>query len=774
MSDSVVHRCTDSAGSTEQPLQSYHSAWLSHWTKKSFDAAAQNRLSSSNSVGKKEHDHENNDDYQSMTNLVTSYYGPVKGLGKFAAGTSKVSNDNFRLSSVAIRNENQAFCCSPTVVPRQNGGRGSALKDIQETSNCAISRYQIKPNLEHDEPALSLRRSLIPSLLPKASDADDTSYRECHLEPDGVSKNAKEPLNTLPLFTDGALTSSKPWPVDHTASTSQILLREFDRGDDQTNLLASNMHIPTPASKEKLTHTNIRYLERDYQRHSAILVCEEKMKSQSKTKQSESSCLRQDRRSLLQTSPSTSNNHSPAFGGEQFQNIQNFSTFRLFQNQSEFPEVTKSQKLHHGYSSVPKFLRSIHDVETMRICTTVDSVVGVPGGHPRFSQTTHSLLITKKTDFNLNKEKQTFRNSGGSADRNVCSNLHNLSPLFDVGKKGVELQPLHGSKDGEAEDSEALSRFMKAEERDVHGVKAFGNYMVDKGKKVAHDMGFDSNLKNESSAETDVMELDELEETNQLSGVNSSPSNKVIRLGYLPPQFPVSSPREVSYGQHNSKLPATNFELPVLPAAGKMSDNGEPSTSRTQSLDMETLLANAEQLSNSESEHDLGGSAMQEPGCTWVKRLKLSASDSFVGTQRSNLGPSHSKSNLVLVRRLEGRMVNSAPTAVDRYHGKELMVLEKTTALPRCGESFSSGTSKGKDSSLSDSWIRRWSSCQAAIPRKKTEPVVVCEPQSSKLALEDLQKKQFPSIAAMALMGKAMSGFQPCQLQKKGSSVFWK
>jgi hypothetical protein len=49
---------------------------------------------------------------------------------------------------------------------------------------------------------------------------------------------------------------------------------------------------------------------------------------------------------------------------------------------------------------------------------------------------------------------------------------------------------------------------------------------------------------------------------------------------------------------------------------------------------------------------------------------------------------------------------------------------------------------------------------------------MVCEPQWSK-AVDEFQKKQFPSIVAMVLMGKALCGFHPCEFRKRGSLVVW-
>nr|GMD09863.1 F-box family protein, putative isoform 1 [Ipomoea batatas] len=61
------------------------------------------------------------------------------------------------------------------------------------------------------------------------------------------------------------------------------------------------------------------------------------------------------------------------------------------------------------------------------------------------------------------------------------------------------------------------------------------------------------------------------------------------------------------------------------------------------------------------------------------------------------------------------------------------------------------------------------------IAMQKKPEVVVCEPRSSigGNLPEELEKNSFPSIAAMALMGKAMKAFQPCEFPEEGFLLFW-
>lgn len=60
------------------------------------------------------------------------------------------------------------------------------------------------------------------------------------------------------------------------------------------------------------------------------------------------------------------------------------------------------------------------------------------------------------------------------------------------------------------------------------------------------------------------------------------------------------------------------------------------------------------------------------------------------------------------------------------------------------------------------SWIQRW--CVKKLPSEEGENFRV---------QEELQERQFPSIHAMAMMGKAMSKMKPGEFEKRGPSVVW-
>ncbi|TKY67572.1 F-box protein [Spatholobus suberectus] len=109
-----------------------------------------------------------------------------------------------------------------------------------------------------------------------------------------------------------------------------------------------------------------------------------------------------------------------------------------------------------------------------------------------------------------------------------------------------------------------------------------------------------------------------------------------------------------------------------------------------------------------------------------------------------------------MVHQAEGQMVPDLPATVSTNGKSSFTEAKKTIEI-----------------TLSHPWIQRWSHNRAASSQKRHELGQLREPKSSNAVLEEFQKKQFPSIAAMALMGKAMNSLNPSKLMKKGPVIVW-
>lgn len=230
-------------------------------------------------------------------------------------------------------------------------------------------------------------------------------------------------------------------------------------------------------------------------------------------------------------------------------------------------------------------------------------------------------------------------------------------------------------------------------------------------------------------------------------------------------QEPDLHPPVAATSSRKARIPDMNLEPPEFPAPGIFLENAGPSSSRTQSLEMDVLLAHGE-YPRPKLKLKTDYSTKTDPSSRWVKRLKLNSSSAQT-TKSINLGESlsHEKMSTYFSRIIKNSISSSEPSQV-KHHGKEAPI-----DLSKEEEDFPVDLVK-KDAQLvlSHAWIQRWLSNESRVMQKKHGEMVVCEP---KLDLEDLEKKQFPSIAAMALMGKAMSGFQPCEVHKRGSFTVW-
>ncbi|XP_059314225.1 uncharacterized protein LOC132065027 [Lycium ferocissimum] len=430
---------------------------------------------------------------------------------------------------------------------------------------------------------------------------------------------------------------------------------------------------------------------------------------------------------MLEHAPSTSRKLLPGFGGEEFQKIPGCSFIRLLKNESSPSQVTESKELHHHSYDQKKLPRPLLGVESMRISNTMDSVMGMAGYGPHVSQSTHSMLFTKGTDADLLEGNKVIGNSRMWSELNGKASLSDHdSPSKSFGhyKGGMKL---HGKENLE---SSKPSKFV---------------------------------LKNESSAETDTMDMNVFHEKNQLCGTSSSIVKKVNKMDQnSSPQLALDCSRK-EHGHKKFKWDI-NLELPAP------TDNMEASSSRTESLDLGSILARAEQPGSSRTDLSPEGLLGQDPSSRWVKRLKVSASGSLAfGTKSSSLPgereASHEKSHKFLSKRTQAKTITNSELASSKRHGKELMAHNSPSSL--------SVVKKDLESLTSHSWIQRLLQNRATAAQKRPQPVVVCEPQISKLELDDFQKKQLPSLGAMALMGKAMNGFQPCEFHRKGPLVVW-
>ncbi|PON85999.1 hypothetical protein TorRG33x02_182040 [Trema orientale] len=713
---------SDSDEASKQAVHSHHSVWMAHWMSTSFKSTNQGcrRLSicyesQEDNHGAKQHH------LLSGPENVKCDSKNEKGLGEIS-GTKRVKildDESSIAGSDRLRSErlnNQTFPMFnlqrkvENILARKNERPSSSLGEKLRSQTDDCSGY----------PLVSLRGAerKSPPMLPLVPDAESPS-RENPLRPECTSEYPKRVMIT----ENKSLAVTKPIQGDFMESTSKIIPYGFNFRKTPNPILESD---------ERATNTV-------YHTNSVFLVNEKAINLFGRSR----NLLRQNDTALLPHNPSTSRGQLPEFVTKQCHRMPDHTGIRSFPLENMPIELTKSKELYHGCFSLPSQPCSMRDKEATRTCTTVDSMEGSSRGRKKLS-TTHQFLFTETTDFDLTKRGQFLKESMVPTKLIEKNSPELLCSYQDTGfpiKTGVKLQLLGSSTCCEGE----------------KGSREFKTSLV--------------NIRNESSAETNTMDLDTFRR-NHVSGVVSSSSNKHFELEQQSPTSQAGSPPATEIGGKllKAKLPDINQELPELAVRTSSMDT---STSRTQSLDADHLLSNAEKPTNLKSIACPVGCLELESSSRWVKRLKLSPT-SARGTKSSKMEEafSHKKVNNVFSKIKKCSITSSEPVT-GRSHGTERAALNQIASLWNDKSTSLDSVRENLDATLSHPWIRRWCHNEVASSLKKSKAVVDSKPQCSKGTINKFQKRQFPSLAAMALMGKAMGGFRSCQFAKKGSSVVW-
>lgn len=737
-----------SKGTAEQSLPS-QSVWMAHWAQTKCKPASltQNQLSIN-------HEPVENDSEVKRNWLVSRPDSLCKLAGKqfcevAASGSVEMQNEDLEMISENFMKERlapQPFVLSG-LTPNKDGSL--TLKNDQATNFFAESS---KPHVDTNTSLCLDRKEKTSFWVPPEA---ETQSRECHSEFRGSTYNSGMPMKSHSFLEKKKLVVSSSFHDNHVSSSSQGIPDGLEAGgtpivtslEKQKDITRSSTSLMAKEHFRNIQFSQLQHDHCDYHPCSALYIGQKTDESMLHSHISESAI--RDGASLL-NDPMTSKNPITVLVGKKYQKIQDHPTNKFFPCQSSPPQGSKPEKLHQEYSSRPGC--SFLDVETKKICTSEDSAEGFLSFQPKFPQTTRHLFFSEKFGVNLSKGGQIIKESTVSAKDNALpfGEVLSLSPNNFRSQHGVKLQPLWSSTDSEEKEEAADGRT---------SVMA---------------------IRNESSAETDTMDMDAFRE-NHLSGDASSPVNKDIAM---PQKLSLSLAAATSVAEVGGK--AVNGDSPKtkvpkrkyleLTSLSSSTDEREPSTSKTQSLDAEHLFSHADQGTDSKSQTYFSNHGGPEQRTGWLKRLKMSTSETLPhGSESLKVGDacSSGKDNNLVGKVMKQRMT-SLEQIIGNCHDKEQMALGQFALLAKDGASSSSGSiGKSRDALLSHPWIQRWCRNRAASLQKKPEAFVLCEPHGTKASVDEFQKKQFPSIAAMALMGKAMNGFHPCEFRNRGTYVVW-
>ncbi|MQL92499.1 hypothetical protein Taro_025122 [Colocasia esculenta] len=223
--------------------------------------------------------------------------------------------------------------------------------------------------------------------------------------------------------------------------------------------------------------------------------------------------------------------------------------------------------------------------------------------------------------------------------------------------------------------------------------------------------------------------------------------------------------KEATFCNQGTDLPASLDLFPCIDTADTMEPDGL-SISKTDTIDISSDVGKPESSGSGHQPEDPVGTDVSS---RWVKRLKVNSDSGVIGT-----GGKNKMEDAITTQRVDklfSRVMNYTRSSSFTMAKclQERQQFQKTKLLLRNGES------PIEPSKESHPWIQRW--CQKVVetgcPRTRKAIEVLYEPENAKQLPENLEGKLFPSLAAMALMGKAFNNFRPCEFRRRGSSLVW-
>lgn len=190
----------------------------------------------------------------------------------------------------------------------------------------------------------------------------------------------------------------------------------------------------------------------------------------------------------------------------------------------------------------------------------------------------------------------------------------------------------------------------------------------------------------------------------------------------------------------------------------------EWSIPKTSSMNLDLVLFQISRMRNPISKALTESPVCSDPSDKWLKRLKCDVSDPHVPCSKrpkSRESPTPGGTCTMYSQVLDYKRDNTCMIK----HVKEDQLMHDTP-MERQNQEMSPISTKNLNH-----WIGRW--CQGGTPNFHGSLSLGKQSRKSNTP-PDCLEGQFPSIAAMAMMGRVMNKLRPCELEKKGPSVVWK
>lgn len=482
MSDHITKSYQEGNGTSMRP---YHSVWLAHWSRPGCKSAngAGNNLSTSGESGEE----------SSQTKKRPLLDGPMPaaitakqhdiGSGE-VAGVSADNPNNESLTGRSKKRRKERLDSEPFPMLNVSQHRGGKLalniEQATATSQAGALKFHSGSGSGHKTSSLDGKGSQSPSLLV----SERGKPKKEHIKSKDIRVYQHQHENSNKFLNNNALTVSPFVEDEAMGSASNFIPYGMNNRIPFTTYEQNINNEPSSyvSSKKQVGNTN-------FHTYSTLFVQETKINQLLDSTQATNALSRQHMRTFLLHNPSPSNLEQPNPYPIQCDTRKNSSNTSPFQSQSNHADTTLPEYLYHGDYSMQRLPFSVHDVETMRICTTVDSLGQALRGPPKFCQTTHRLMITKKTDVDL-YEGQEFREAVASTnlkEKTTCALLSSSTNFVRHDQKENELLQPSSTVYGENEN--------------------FGNMR----RATSY----------ESSSETDIMDMDAYQE-NHLRGMFSN------------------------------------------------------------------------------------------------------------------------------------------------------------------------------------------------------------------------------------------------------------
>ncbi|EAY75413.1 hypothetical protein OsI_03316 [Oryza sativa Indica Group] len=228
-------------------------------------------------------------------------------------------------------------------------------------------------------------------------------------------------------------------------------------------------------------------------------------------------------------------------------------------------------------------------------------------------------------------------------------------------------------------------------------------------------------------------------------------------------QLVTSSVKGVSIGSKGNEAVNTSAEHRDFYPKATCVNNQEWSMSKTSSMNLDLVLFQISRLKNPIPNALNESPACPDPSEKWLKRLQHDTSDSHVPCSKKPKvgdGPLAGGTCTVFGQVFD---CDSDSTGMINHVKNKLICKGLTDQQSQEGSPMSA-------KSL-NRWIGRW--CRGGTPVFHGTSNLERQEAKSGMPSDDLEG-QFPSIAAMAMMGRVMNKLRPCELQKRGPSVVWR